>query len=220
VRWLTFTALSLASTAPAVWAQSQDSVATRIYVVLPQEHSYGYLVAGASLVISSDSGQQREVRTGEDGVAVVSLPLGKVEIAAEQIWRGSHYTWHLPVEVAYSLRSVTLDSANAASVTPLWRGEPLSALKVTSRSPGAIAPEDPHAERSSLLKIMFPEAPFRFYSLHDLQQMLTLTTEASASLSDFVELASRPCTAEACVTVPAQFPAAIAALLLWAAPIP
>lgn len=219
MRWFIAAVLTVSCFASTVRAQTRDTIIARVYVVLPQQHAYGFLLAGATLLISDSAGRKRKFRTGEDGVALVPLRLGKAAIEAAHEWRGNRYEWQLPIQVTYDLRSVTLDSANAISVTPVRRAISLSEVQVSTRRTGVTASEESRPEKSNLLSIMFPDQPYRFYSLDDLREMLDIASGSNASLSEFAKLASRPCTAEKCVAIPTQLPAAIAALLLSSAPI-
>jgi hypothetical protein len=115
--------LALTLTAPAAWAQVRadpgvvigNRVAVRVNVTLADEETPYYPVRGLTLAFTRPAFDTVTGRTDEAGVVTVLLPPGNYTIAAPSPFpfKGTWYTWSVPVSVKPDMPAVEFNRANA-----------------------------------------------------------------------------------------------------------
>ena len=92
-----------------------NRVAVRVNVTLADDDTPYSPVRGLVLAFSRPSFDTVSSRTDEAGVVTVLLPPGNYTVSAPvpTLWKGSYYTWTLPISVQADMRAIELSRANA-----------------------------------------------------------------------------------------------------------
>lgn len=90
-------------------------VAVRVNVTLADEDTPYSPVRGLTLAFTRTASDTVLGRTDDAGVLTVLLPPGSYTISAptSYVWKGTRYSWSVPVAVVADMRAVDLDRSNA-----------------------------------------------------------------------------------------------------------
>ena len=92
-----------------------NRVAVRVNVTLADEETPYSPVRGLTLAFTRPSSDTVRGRTDEAGVVTVLLPPGNYTVSAPSptLWKGTYYTWTVPISVQADMHAIELNRVNA-----------------------------------------------------------------------------------------------------------